>query len=160
MKLFKIASITLITLLTGASLALAQGQQQQMPDVPTSDDVSEEELNQVIDTIGDLEPIQVETQEKMQELVEAEDMSFDRFQQVIMAMQNPQMADEVDITEEEQSTIQTIQPDLMEIQGAAQEKMIAAIEDNGLTAQRYQQIMMGVQQDTELRSRIEERLEN
>lgn len=159
MKLFKIASITFITLLTGASLALAQGQQQ-MPDVPSSDDISEEELDQVIDTIGDLEPIQVETQEKMQELVEAEDMSFDRFQQVIMAMQNPQMADQVDITDEEQSTIQTIQPDLMEIQSEAQQKMIAAIEDNGLTAQRYQQIMMGVQQDTDLRSRIEERLEN
>lgn len=161
MTFFKSVNIALIALLFGASSLFAQVQQQEeMPELPTSEDVSDEEVQQVASAINDLGPIQMETQEKIQEAVEEEEISFERFQQMMMAMQNPQMADQVDVTDEEMAKLQQLQPTLMEIQSEADEQMIAKIEENGLSVERYQNIVMGAQQDEELRSRVEELLDN
>lgn len=160
MKIFKIASLLLVAVTFAFSSAFAQGMgQQQMPDVPTSDDVSDEELNQFVTTISDIEPIQVELQTDVQKLVEEQDISMERFQQLMMAMQNPQMADQVDISDEEREQIQNIQPDLSDLQMKAEEKMVEKIEENGLNVQRYQAIMMGAQQDQELMTRLQAALE-
>lgn len=158
MKIFRTLSVAAVAILFSAGVIFAQGQgqgQPQMPDLPTSEDVSDEELDQLIQTISDLGPIQEETQEKIEEVVVAEDISFDRFQEMMMAMQNPQMADEINVTEDEMSKLQTLQPTLIDIQGEADREMAAAIEDNGLTMQRYRSIVMGAQQDPELMERIE-----
>ena len=137
-----------------------QQQQQQMPDLPASSDVSDEEIEMVASAINELGPIQVEAQEKMQEAVEGEDITFERFQQMMMAMQNPQSADQVNITDEEMATLQTLQPTLMEIQSEADKKMVDKIESSGLTVERYQNIVMAAQQDEELRARVEALLED
>jgi hypothetical protein len=70
------------------------------------------------------------------------------------------MADQVNITDEEMATLQTLQPTLMEIQSEADEKMVAKIEESGLTTDRYQKIVMAAQQDQELRARVEALLED
>ncbi len=162
MKFYKSISIALVAILFGAGslFAQVQQQQQQMPDLPSSSDVSDEEVEMFATAVNDLGPIQVEAQEKMAEAVEDEDISFERFQQMMMAMQNPQMADQVNITDEEMAKLQTLQPTLMEIQSETDEKMIDKIEETGLSVERFQQINMGVQQDQELRSRIEAHLDD
>lgn len=168
MKFFKSISIALIAILFGAGSLFAQvqqqtpppQQQQEMPDLPSSDDVSDEEIEQVANAINELGPIQVEAQEKMAEAVEKEDITFERFQQMMMAMQNPQAADQVDVTDEEMAKLQTLQPALMEIQSEADEKMMEKIESNGISVERYQNIVMAAQQDQELRSRVEALLED
>lgn len=145
-------------LAVGSLFAQVQQQPPQQPDLPTSSDVSDEELTNLGNAAEALEPIQMETQEKVQAAVEEEDLSFERFQQMMMAMQNPQMADQADITDEEKSKIQTLQPTLMQIQTEARQQMNEKIEEHGLTMQRYQQIIMGAQQDPELMARVEEEL--
>jgi len=164
MKIFKITSLLLIAVTFAFSSAFAQGmgqqQQQQMPDVPTSEDVSDEELNQFVTTITEIEPIQVELQTDVQKLVEEQNLSMERFQQLMMAMQNPQMADQVEISDEEREQIQNIQPDLSDLQMKAEEKMVEKIEENGMNVQRYQAIMMGAQQDQELMTRLQTALED
>jgi len=163
MKFFKSISIALLAILFGAGTMFAQvqqQQQQQMPDLPASSDVSDEEIEMVASAINELGPIQVEAQEKMQEAVEGEDITFERFQQMMMAMQNPQSADQVNITDEEMATLQTLQPTLMEIQSEADKKMVEKIESSGLTVERYQNIVMAAQQDEELRARVEALLED
>jgi len=163
MKFFKSISIALLAILFGAGTMFAQvqqQQQQQMPDLPASSDVSDEEIEMVASAINELGPIQVEAQEKMQEAVEGEDITFERFQQMMMAMQNPQSADQVNITDEEMATLQTLQPTLMEIQSEADKKMVDKIESSGLTVERYQNIVMAAQQDEELRARVEALLED
>lgn len=167
MKVIKSLSLAIVAILFGAASLFAQVQQQeqqappqqQMPELPTSADVSDEEIDQLVTAIIELEPIQIETQEKIEKAVEEEDISFDRFRELMMAMQNPQMADQVDVSDDEMDKIQQLQPKLMEIQGDAEQEMVAKIEENGLTAERYQSILMGAQQDPELRMRVEEVLE-
>lgn len=163
MHISKKLILTLICTFLAVGSLFAQAQQQpQMPpqqqNLPTSSDVSDEELTNLGDAAEALEPIQVETQEKVRSAVEEEDLSFERFQQMMMAMQNPQMAQQVNITAEEKSKIQTLQPALMEIQTEARQQMSDKIEEHGLTMQRYQQIIMGAQQDQELMARVQEEL--
>ena len=161
MKFFKIISTVLFAALFATSAAFAQGQmgQQQMPDVPTSNDVSDEELTQFVTTITAIEPIQIALQADVEELVEEEEIAFERFQQLMMAMQNPQMAEQIEITDAEREKIQNIQPKLSELQMKAEEEIIEKIEDNGLNVERYQAIMMGAQQDQELMQRLQTALE-
>ncbi len=161
MKFFKIITTVLFAALFATSAAFAQGQmgQQQMPDVPTSSDVSDDELTKFVTTITEIEPIQIELQADVEDLVEEEEIAFERFQQLMMAMQNPQMAEQVEITDAEREKIQNIQPKLSELQMKAEEEIIEKIEDNGLNVERYQAIMMGAQQDEELMTRLQTALE-
>jgi len=166
MKIFKFSGILIFATLFAVSAAFAQGQQQQgqmdqqMPDVPTSEDVSDDELSQFVTTITQIEPIQMKLQADVEEIVEEEQLAFERFQQLMMAMQNPQMADQIEISEEEREKIEKIQPKLTQLQMEAEEEMIEKIEDNGLNVERYQAIMMGAQQDQELMTRLQEALED
>jgi hypothetical protein len=152
-------TLAIFLLSTGMLFAQVQQQQPQMPDLPTSSDVSDEEIEQIATTIGELEPIQVKAQEKIGAALEEEGISQERFQQMMMAMQNPQMADQVEITDEEMSIIQSMQPKLMEIQGEAEQEMTAKMEENGLTMERYRMVVMGAQQDPELMERLQGKLE-
>lgn len=163
MKLFKSIVVALIFSFVTAGALFAQvqqqqPQQQQQPELPTSDDVSDEEITQLGNAFEAIEPIQAETEEKVKSAVEKEDITYERFQEMMMAMQNPQMADQANITEEEKSKVQTLQPELMQIQTEAREKMGEKIEESGLSLQRYQQIIMGAQQDPELMARVESEL--
>ena len=161
MKIFKTATLRLIGAIFAVSSALAQGMgQQQMPDVPTSEDVSEEELNKFVETISELEPIQVKLQSDMQQVIQDKNISIERFQQLMQAMQNPQMAQQIEITDEEREQIQEIQPDLTDLQMKAQEEMVQKIEENGMDMQRYQAIMMGAQQDQQLMTRLQTALQD
>jgi len=153
-------TFAIFLLSTGMLFAQVQQQQPQMPDLPTSTDVSDEEIEQIASTIGELEPIQVKAQQKMGAALEEEGISLERFQQMMMAMQNPQMADQVNISDEEMATIQQMQPKLMEIQGEAEQEMSAKMEENGLTMQRYRMVVMGAQQDPELMERLQSELED
>lgn len=154
-------ALTFAIFLLTSGILFAQVQQQtpQMPELPTSADVSDEEIEQIATTIGELEPIQVKAQEQIGAALEEEGISLERFQQMMMAMQNPQMADQVEITDEEMAIIQNMQPKLMEIQGEAEQEMSAKMEENGLSMQRYRMVVMGAQQDPELMERLQSKLE-
>jgi translation initiation factor 1 (eIF-1/SUI1) len=159
----KLSSLLAITIFSAAGLmAQVQNQQQQapqMPDLPKSADISDDEIDNVVKTIMELTPIQEETEMKMEEAVEEGGIEVDRFREIVAALQNPQMAGNADVSDEEMQTLQSLQPKLMEIQGESQQQMIAKIEENGFTTERYQSIMMAAQQDQDLRIRIETKLE-
>ena len=162
MRIFKSLVIASVAILMSMTSLYAQVQQQapEMPDLPTSSEVSDDEITKLVSTIFDLEPIQIHAQEQIQEALESENISVERFQQMMMAMQNPQLADEINITEEEMAKLETIQPALIEIQGEADREMVEKIEENGFTMERYRSIVMAAQQDPELMARIEVLLED
>ncbi|TVR14288.1 MAG: DUF4168 domain-containing protein [Balneolaceae bacterium] len=165
MKLFKSTLVAMATLLIATGITVAQVQQQappppQQPELPTSADVSDDEILLLVNTINDLQPIEEKAQEKIEEALEEEGITLQRFQQMMMAMQNPQMAEEANVTDEEMEKLQTLQPALMQIQGEAEQEMIAKIEDNGFTIERYQGIIMGAQQDPDLMARLQSEMDD
>lgn len=154
MQLFRIIVLTTVVVFLSAATAFSQAQTGMPPqaDLP---EVTDAELETFVDTILELEPIQEEANEEIEEVIQEEGFTLERFQQILMAMQNPQMTGQVNVTTEEQEKLAEMQPKLMEIQMEAEEKMIAKIEDGGLSVERYQQITQSIQQREDLQEKFE-----
>lgn len=163
MKFLKSIVAGIVLVLVGTGLVFAQVEQQpqqpqqpQMPEVPAPDEISDEELVTFLEASDAIQPIQEKAQEDMQKVIEDEGMEFQRFQQIMMAMQNPQMADQMDVSADEEESIQAMQPKLMEIETEATDEITTEIADKGLQVERYQAIFMSLQQHPELMERLED----
>lgn len=131
----------------------AQGHQ--MQDVQP-DSITDQELKKFINTADSLQIIQQETREEVEALVRNEGMEFERFQEIMMSRQNPQMVPDVEVTEEEEKAIENVEPELAEISRGAQQQFVQAIQQEGLTPQRFQQIMQAVRSDPAVSQRFQE----
>lgn len=142
--------------MVSGGLLFAQVQQPQMPDAPSPDEISDDELLTFVNASDAIQPIQQSAQQDMQEVIEDEGMQWERFQQIMMSMQNPQTAGQMDISEEEEQTIQEVQPKLQEIEVEATDEIRSEITNQGIEVERYQAIFMSLQQNPELMERLEE----
>ncbi|MGM0587049.1 MAG: DUF4168 domain-containing protein [Bacteroidota bacterium] len=140
-------------LLIAVSPALAQ--QQQMPQPVDPDEISDQELQTFVNTSNDIRQLQQESNQKVKKKVEAEGMAFDRFQKIMMSKQNPQQAGEVEVSSEEEKTIENLQSDLMQIQQQTRQGMMEKIQDSDLSMQRFQQIAMTIRQNPDLMQRAQ-----
>ncbi len=152
MKFLKHSAAVLLGFFLVAGSVFAQGQQMQ-PQQP--DSISDEELESFAHVTNEVQKINQESQKKVQSLLEDKDMDMQRFQQIMMSKQNPQMADSVEVTEEEQKTIDNLQPKLMEMQQDSRQKMMTAMQENDLNPQRFQAIMRAVQSDQAVAQRFQ-----
>jgi hypothetical protein len=156
-NLFKYTFIILLGALMTTATAIAQ--QQQMPPQPeplSPEEVTDEDLQTLSDITKIGQGIQEEAEAKMKVVVEEGGIEFQRFQQIMMAQQNPQLASQIELTEGEQSTLQELQPDLMEINQEAQQQYIAAIEEEGMGLERFQQVAQAIQAHPEVAERFQE----
>jgi glutamine synthetase adenylyltransferase len=153
MKFLKYTLTFILGLFFMAGTAYAQGQQMQRPPAQ-ADSISDEELEQFAEVATEVQNIQQDSKETVDSLLSENDMEMERFQQIMMSQQNPQ--DSVNITEEEQQTIEELQPALMQMQQESQQRLINSIEENGLNPQRYQQIMQALRSNPEVMQRFQE----
>ncbi|HKL17942.1 MAG TPA: DUF4168 domain-containing protein [Halalkalibaculum sp.] len=156
MNFFKKTVPVVLGILLMAGSAFAQGQQMQQMQNAQADSVSDKELEKFVETAQDLRSIQENIQSEVQGMVQEEDMTFQRFQQIMMSKQNPQMAKKVEVTDEEEAVIKEMQPKLQKIQQEANQKQMSAIQENGLTPQRFQQIAQAVQSDPAMMKRFQQ----
>lgn len=138
------------------STATAFAQVPQQPEPLSPEEITDEDLQMVSNISDSAEGIQQEVDEKMQDIVENEGMEFPRFQEIMMSQQNPQMAGEINITEDEQETLQKVQPELTQVQQEAQAQYMETIEAEGLTVQKFQQLAQAIQTHPEVAERFEE----
>jgi hypothetical protein len=141
------------------STATVFAQQQQMPPQPeplSPEEVTDEHLEKVSNVTKEGQGIQEEADEKMKGVVEEVGMEYERFQQIMMAQQNPQLANQMEITSEEQQALQEVQPQLMQINQEAQQKYVTKIEEEGMSVQEFQQIAQAIQAHPEVAQRFEE----
>lgn len=134
-------------LFTSAAFA----QQMQMPPQPAPlDSVTTEQFNTFVDVNKQFQAMQEGTQEKIATMLEDQPMTLERFQQIVMSMQNPQSAGQLNMSPEEEQVLTAIQPQLMQLNTTIQQEQIKILQDNGLTPQLFQQIGQAVSQDPEL----------
>jgi len=148
------------TLIFGALFvtATAFAQQQMTPPQPeplSPDEVTDEQLVMLSEITKAGQGIQEEAQQKMQAAIEETSMEYARFEEIMMSQQNPQMAGQLNLTEEEQQTIQEVQPQLMQINQAAQQQYMQAIQEAGMDLQTFQQVAQAVQAHPEVAERFE-----
>lgn len=133
-----------------AGAVFAQGQQTQ-----PAEDVSDQELQAVVDFAVQAQKIQQEVQMKMQQMVQESDLSMQRFQMIFMSKQNPQMADSINVTAEEEKEFQTLEPEVKKMNQNAQQKIDAILQESDLTQQRLQEIQKAFQADQQLRQKFQ-----
>lgn len=138
------------------STATAFAQVPQQPEPLNPEEITDEDLQMVSNISDSAEGIQQEADEKVKVIIEDEGMEFTRFQEIVMSQQNPQMAGEVDLTEEEQETLEKVQPELTQVNQEAQQQYMETIEAEGLTVQKFQQIAQAIQAHPEVAERFEE----
>lgn len=128
-------------------------QQQQPPSEPISDP----EVKQFASAFGEIQQINEKTQEKMVSTVENEGIQVDRFNEIVQSQQDPNQ--DADASEKEMESFNTAIQELQVIQNAAQQEMQQAVLNEGLTVERYQELMSQVQTDVNLQQRLQELME-
>lgn len=124
--------------------------------VPTGD-VSEEELTTFVGIVQKLQPLGMEAQQKMLAAVEDEGIDVQRFTEIMNAQQMPES--DADISKEEMDKYEKAQDAVDKIQDDVQAQMNEIIEDNGMSTDRYEEIMMVVQQDQALMQRVQQMMQ-
>lgn len=135
-------------------------QQPQAPSVPSPNEITDQELVTFIAASDAIQPIQEAAQSSMISVIEEEGMEIGRFQEIMLAMQNPQLAATLEISPEEEQALHQMRPRLMEIETRASGEMQDEINEKGLEVERYQEIYRSLLQYPELMERLEVLLED
>jgi hypothetical protein len=154
MKFFKQSVAIALGFLLIAGAAFAQGQQMQQQQAQP-DSITDAELEKFVAVTSEVQRIQQESQKKVQAILADTDLDMQRFQKIMMSRQNPQLADSIEVTEEEQKIIEEVKPKLMKMQQSSRKEMMGAMQENGLNPQRFQAIMKAVQSNPEVMKRFQ-----
>jgi G3E family GTPase len=144
MKFFKQSAAFVLGFLLMAGSVFAQGNpMQQKMQQTQADSITNEELQKFAAVTSDVnEKIDAE----IVSLLADKEMDPQRFQEIMMKQRNPR-SDSADVTEQEQKTIDEVQPKLMKVQ---QKEIMNAMEKNGLQPQRFQAIVKALQSNPEV----------
>ncbi|ASB50688.1 DUF4168 domain-containing protein [Alkalitalea saponilacus] len=132
----------------------AQQFDMQMPQEQAS--FSEDQIDQFVNTVVKVIPIQEAAEEKMIDKIEEEGMDLETFNAIATQLQTTgdvQGVDEAEITK-----FQTISQSLQQIQMEIQSDVMEAIQEEGMDLDLYQGIMAAYQSDPVVRQQIDERL--
>lgn len=151
----KMAAFFLFFTVLGSAAVFAQ-----TPQLPQQQkvEVSDADLEKFATAFQVIRNINNQAQEEMGAVVQAEGLEIQRFNEIHDAVLNSDS--EVTATEDEKMKHQKIIAALDTMQVAFQGKMEKAIADQGLTTERYEQIVMGLQTDPELQERIKKVFES
>lgn len=120
---------------------------------PSQTTVTDDELNKIAAIFQELQPINMEGQQKMAATLETNGFEVQRFNDMYKASQSPNEAFEA--TEEEKQKFDIVMSDIQKIQADLEKKMEVVITKQGLSVERYQQVATAFQTDTELQKRLE-----
>jgi DNA repair ATPase RecN len=123
----------------------------QQQSLPRSDGYSDEELKSFLKAAHEVLPLQQESQVKMIEEIERNDFTLERFNVIL---ESHSRGEEVDASGEEIESFSETLDSLQEIQLEYEDRIISAIEYEGLTTDDYQMIFTDYQRNPELEMRV------
>lgn len=139
-----------------AGAAFGQGQQQQQAQSINPDSVSDKELKKFANAANEIQGLQRDAQKQLMSILDEEGMQPQRFQKIMMSQQNPQMAQNVQVTEKEEKIIQKIQPKLMKINQQMRQQQMKVIQEKEITMQRFNNLAQAIRSNKELNQRFME----
>ncbi len=118
---------------------------------------TDEELQLFVEAVEQIMPLQQMSQmQVMEEIDDQEDITPEKFQEI---NQSIQMGAEPEATEEEMDAFEVAMENIEEIQKEFEETLMEAVEETGLSYQRYEEILDAYEEDPELQERIHSILE-
>ncbi len=122
---------------------------------PQTESISDGELKQFDSAAVKVMYIQEESQEKMMLAIEENDLSLDRFNELLMEGQQGGQ-ESINASEEELAAFNESMAEVQTIQNGMQTEMMEAISEEGLGVDKYQQIMQAYEQDEALRNSVDQ----
>lgn len=154
LRLKRIATSLFFTAVLGTVTAVAQTPQQMAPQQQQVEvDVNDEELTKFANAYQGITVINQQAQQKMVKTVEDSGFDVKRFNEIHQASLDPNK--EVEVSSEEKAKHKAVVTEIESMQGDFQKDMENVIEEQGLSIERYEQLAMALQQDTELQQRLQ-----
>lgn len=117
---------------------------------------SEDELSAFVQVAQKVMPLQQESQMKMMEEIEEEDLTVDRFNNILEARST---GADVDATEEELNGFNNALENIQNLQDEYNERITEVITEEGMSVEKYEEIIANYQQDPQLQLRINEMMD-
>ncbi len=125
-----------------------------------SNDVSDKDLDLFVSAYRDVQQVQQEMNTKTSDMVDDSSLTHEEFQNLYQAYGNKDEAAINQFSQEQQNAFSELSNDITALQKSMQEDMIAAINDNNLSVDKFNAIMTAVQEDSDLYTKFQERFEN
>jgi hypothetical protein len=154
MKFLQYSAAFVLGFLLIAGSVFAQGQQMQQSAQP--DSITDAELEKFVMVTNELQKVQQESQKEVQAMLSDKEMDMQRFQQIMMNRQNPNMTDSIEVTDQEEQTIKELEPKLQKMQQQSRQEMMSIMQEEGLQPQRFQAISRALQSNPEVMQRFKE----
>ncbi len=149
--------IAVVMVIFGAASAHAQFEQPAPPeDMP---EVTDQELQIFVDASIKAQQIQNEAQIEMVAIVEEEELDVETYNKILQGMQMEQSAEEMEVSESDVEKFESASGKIGEIEMEMEDKLVSAIEEEGLELDRFQEIFMTVQTDPELQQKMQQMLQ-
>jgi hypothetical protein len=130
------------------------------PTAPVDREVSETEVEKFASAIKQLRTIQEEAEQQASQIFEAEQISGERFSQILQSQRNPEAQPTPEVSEQEQQQFQRVSSKLEELRQSTRQRFDQVFQAEQLPRERFAQILSMAQQDASLRQRIEQELQN
>lgn len=125
---------------------------QQQQDVKI--DFDDAELKKFANAAGKVVVIQQETEQKMIQAIEEENLDLNKFTEIMTAQQN-QQTENLDATPEDLQKFDKAAAQVMKIQTEVQSEMVEVIQEEGLEPQQYEQILLAYQSNQDVKAKID-----
>ena len=146
---FKVFSFLMLMSVLFMSLAGAQQLPMQQPaEVP---EYTDDELLVFINAAQKIMPLQQESQMKMIEKIEEEDLTVEKFNDIMESFSNGQNGG---VQQTEMESFNNAMEGIQDIQAEYEDLMAETIIDEGMSAAKYEEIVSNYQRDPELQMRI------
>lgn len=119
----------------------------------TQETVSDQELEKFASALEHVQIINQEAQQEMVKAIQEEGLDVESYTKIQQAQQNPNQ--EVEATDEEMEKYNSVSGDIEKIQMQSQQKMEEKIKEEGLTIERYQEIVAALQASPELQENLQ-----
>ncbi len=132
-------------------ISLAGAQQLPMQQPAEAPEYTDTELLVFINAAQKIMPLQQESQMKMIEKIEEEDMTVEKFNEILESFSNGQNGG---VQQTEMESFNNAMEGIQDIQAEYEDLMAEVIIDEGMSAAKYEEIVSNYQRDPELQMRI------
>jgi len=149
--------LSIVVLIFSATTLLAQTAPPQTTTPPPAelpDDYPDEQLELFVNAISKVMTIQEQGQLSMVEAIEEQDISVDRFNELLTEAQQ-KGPESLDASEDEKQAFNETLAQVQSMQMEMEQTMMKAVEDEGLKVEEYQQIMQSYSVNPTVKEKVD-----
>jgi len=148
-------AVALLLAMVSTSAVIAQEQAPIQPQQEVRQDFEKKELDNFLNANLKINEIQMAAQSEMMKVIDKEGISVEKFNEIADAQQNPDST-AAKLDPKEVESFQKAAEKITGMQPAIEERMVKAVEGEGLDVETYQQIAQAYQQSPKVKGELDE----